>query len=86
MNVRYGDEGRVVTYSKEQEKHLPELRALLRDGASARPEDEEDGTYEINGPARTYYVVLTPARRFAALLDSWPHGSPPRVVRLPDTP
>lgn len=32
-------------------------------------ENEEDGTYKLYGADRTYFVTMTPAREFAALLS-----------------
>jgi len=40
---------------------------------------------EIYGPDRTYYVTITPAREFAALLSSWSADHPPREVELQDS-
>lgn len=84
VSVRFSDAMRVVAYTEEQESHLDSLRNLLRQGALARLEHEADGTYEIYGSDRTYYVTMTPAREFAALLSSWPPDQPPREISLPD--
>jgi hypothetical protein len=83
--VRFGDRLRVVAYAAEQEPYLDTLRELLLRGALARKESDADGTYELYGPDRTYYVTLTPAREFAALLSSWPPEHPPREIDLQDT-
>jgi hypothetical protein len=69
---------RVVAYATEQEAHLDKLRELLLHGVLARRENNADGTYELYGPDRTYYVTMTPARESAALLSSWPPERPPR--------
>lgn len=84
-SVRFSDRLRVVAYAPEQEPYVDGLRTLLLRGALARRESEADGTYEIYGPDRTYYVTLTPAREFAALLSSWPPDHPPREVELQDS-
>ena len=84
-SVRFSDRLRVVAYAPEQEPHVDGLREILRRGALARRESEADGTYEIYGPDRTYYVTMTPAREFAALLSSWLPDHPPREVELQDT-
>jgi hypothetical protein len=83
--VRFSDRLRVVAYAPEQEPHVDGLRELLLRGALARRESEADGTYEIYGPDRTFYVTMTPAREFAALLSSWLPDHPPREVELQDT-
>lgn len=75
---------RVVAYSPKQERYIGQLRDLLQNGTMARLENESDGTYEIYGPDRTYYVTMTPSREFAALLSSWELSSPPREVILQD--
>lgn len=80
--VRFGEGLRVVTYAPEQEQHLSDLRQLLLHGVLARRESEADGTYELYGPERTYYVTMTPAREFAALLSSWAPERPPHDVNL----
>ena len=84
-SVRFGDRVRVVAYAPEQEPHVDGLRELLQRGALARRENEADGTYEIYGPDRTFYVTMTPAREFVALLSSWLPDHPPREVELQDT-
>ncbi len=84
MSVKLSEQARVVAYAPEQEAHLTELRRVLRQGALARLESKEDGTYELYGANRTYYVVLTPEREFAALLSSWSPDAPPREIILPD--
>ena len=85
ITIRFGEGLRVVPYAPEQEQHLEDLRQLLRRGALARRESETDGTYEIYGPERTYYVTLTPGREFAALLSSWAPERPPHEVNLQET-
>lgn len=84
-SARFSDRLRVVAYAPEQEPYVVGLRELLLRGALARRESEADGTYEIYGPDRTYYVTMTPAREFAALLSSWLPDHPPREVELQDT-
>ena len=83
--IRFGEGLRVAAYAPEQEQHLEDLRRLLICGALARRESEADGTYEIYGPHRTYYVTMTPAREFAALLSSWAPDRPPHEVNLLET-
>jgi hypothetical protein len=84
MSVQFSDALRVVAYAQEQEPYVNALNDLLQRGALARRESEADGTYEVYGPDRTYYVTMTPAREFAALLSSWSLDRPPREVILPD--
>ncbi len=84
MSVRFSESARVVAYAPEQESYLDALCTVLRQGVLARIENREDGTYELYGADRTYYVTMTPAREFAALLSSWPPDAPPREINLPD--
>ena len=84
-SVRFSDAMRVVTYTPEQEPYVGALRDLLLHGALARLDNESDGTYEVYGPDRTYYVTMTPAREFAALLSSWLPEQAPREITLQDT-
>lgn len=84
MSVRFSEGARVVAHAPEQESYLNALRDVLRQGVLARMENKEDGTYELYGADRTYYVTMTPAREFAALLSSWPPDTPPREINLPD--
>ena len=84
-SVHFSEDLSVAAYAPEQEPHLEGLRQLLLRGALARRESEADGTYEIYGPDRTYYVTMTPAREFAALLSSWPPDRPPREVHVQET-
>lgn len=83
-SIRFGEGLKVVAYAIEQEPHLEGLRQLLLCGALARRENETDGVYEVYGPDRTYYVTMTPAREFAALLSSWAPEQPPREINLQD--
>jgi len=84
ISVRFSDAMRIVAYAPEQEAFVASLQDLLRQGALARLENKADGTYEIYGSDRTYYVTMTPTREFAALLSSWPPDQPPREIVLPD--
>jgi hypothetical protein len=81
--VQFSESMRVVSYSPDQEPYVAGLRELLKKGARAVPESEEDGTYEILGEGRIYYVTMTPQREFAALLSSWTPDRPPVEVTLP---
>lgn len=82
ISVRFGDSMRVVAYSPEQEKYLASLRDLLHQGTMARLESESDGTYEIYGSDRTYFVTMTPKREFAAVLTSWELSHPPQEITI----
>lgn len=84
ISIRFGEGLRVVAYAPEQEIYVSGLRDLLQQGALARLESEADGAYEVYGANRTYYVSMTLAREFAALLSSWPPDHPPRELSLPD--
>lgn len=83
-SVHFGNSLRVVAYSPDQERYVGQLRNLLQKGVMARLENKSDGTYEIYGNDRTYYVTMTPSREFAALLSSWELSNPPRELMLQD--
>lgn len=83
-SIRFGDSLRVVSYTPEQEQYIGQLKDLLLKGTMARLENESDGTYEVYGRDRTYYVTMTPSREFAALLSSWELSNPPREITLPE--
>jgi len=80
--VKFGDDLRVVAYAPEQESYLAELRELLQSGTLARLESESDGTFEIYGVNRTYYVTMTIEREFVGLLSSWMPENPPLEINL----
>lgn len=82
MSVRFNESSRVVAYAPQQERYVRQLRDLLLRGAIARIENESDGTYELYGSDRTYFVTMTPSRQFAALLSSWTPEDPVREVSL----
>jgi hypothetical protein len=84
MSVRFSENACIVAHAPEQECYLEALRAVLRHGVLARMENGEDGTYELYGADRTYYVTMTPAREFAALLSSWQPDAPSHEIKLPD--
>lgn len=81
-SVRFGKNLRVSAYTPEQEPFLPDLREVLQKGALARIENEEEGTYEIYGADRTFYVTMSPEREFAGLLSSWLPFKPPKEINL----
>lgn len=81
--IQFSESMRVISYSPDQEQRIAELRELLRKGTRAHLESKEDGTYEVLGPERVYYVTMTPKREFAALLSSWPLDQQPVKVILP---
>ncbi len=80
--VKFSPNLRVTAYDAEQEKYLDELREALQSGVLARLENQSDGTFEIYGANRTFYVTLTVEREFAGLLSSWLPENPPREINL----
>jgi dephospho-CoA kinase len=76
--VRFGDRMKVVAYTPDQERYIPNLKSVLREGTVAMLENEAEGTYEVFDQQRIYYVTMTPSREFAAILSSWRPDSPPR--------
>ncbi len=80
--LKFSENLRITTYEPEQEKYLEQLRAELVNGCLARLENESDGTFEIFGSDRTYYVSMTISREFVGLLDSWSPENPPREINL----
>lgn len=83
-SVRYGSNLRVVAYASDQEKYVVELKELLQRGALARLENQADGTFEIYGEDRTFYVTMSEKRAFVALLGSWEPTNPPKEINLPE--
>ncbi len=82
QTVRFSEKMRVVAYAPEQENYLAALKLALQTGVLARLENAVDGSYEIYGADRTYYVTMTLAREFAGLLSSWPPEHPPHELHL----
>lgn len=79
-SIRFDENLRVVAYAPEQEKFVADLRELLKDGALIRIENQSDGTCEIYGKNRTFYVTMSEKRRLVALLSSWLPDKPPREI------
>ena len=48
----------------------------------ARLENEAEGTFELYGANRTFYVTMTIEREFAGLLSSWLPENPPREIKI----
>lgn len=80
--VKFSENLRVTAYDSAQEQHLEELREALQNGVLARLENQADGTFEIYGANRTFYVSMTVEREFAGLLSSWLPENPPREINL----
>lgn len=80
--VKFSSNLRVTAYNSSQEKHLDELREALQNGVLARLENQEEGTYELYGATRTFYVTMTIEREFAGLLSSWLPENPPHEINL----
>ena len=75
--VRFGEKLRVAAYAPEQEPFVEGLRELLKGGALIRLENQAEGTCEVYGPERTFYVAMSEKREFAGLLSSWrPDAAP----------
>ena len=83
-SVRFGNDLRVAAYNPEQEQHVAELTELLKNGALARLEDQAEGTYEIYGEQRTFYVTMSEKKEFVGLLSSWLPTNPPKELNLPE--
>ncbi len=80
--VKFSEHLRVTAYDETQEIHLEELREALQNGVLVRLESEAEGTFEIYGAKRTFYVTMTIEREFAGLLSSWKPENPPREIDL----
>ena len=80
--VKFSEKLRVTTYDLKQKQYLDELREALRNGVLARLENQDEGTFEIYGANRTFYVTMTVEREFAGLLSSWLPENPPREINL----
>ncbi len=82
-SIRFGENLRIVAYVSKQEQFLEELKQLLQKGALARLENQADGTFEIYGEKRTFYVTMSEKRGFVGLLSSWLPTEPPKEIKLP---
>lgn len=80
--VRFGEKLRVVAYAPEQESFIESLRELLQGGALIRLENQAEGTCEVYGTDRTFYVTLSERREFAGLLSSWRADAAPREINV----
>lgn len=78
--VRFGEKLRVVAYAPEQEPFIEGLRELLKGGALIRLENQAEGTCEVYGTDRTFYVTMSERREFAGLLSSWLPDAAPREI------
>lgn len=80
--VKFSNDLRVTAYDSSQSVHLEELRDTLKCGVLARLENEAEGTFELYGANRTFYVTMTIEREFAGLLSSWLPENPPREIKI----
>jgi hypothetical protein len=80
--VRFSEKLRVVAFAPEQGPFIDGLRELLQGGALIRLENEAEGTCEVYGTNRTYYVTMSERREFVGLLSSWSAGSAPREINV----
>src|SRR5438876_11573409 len=78
--VRFGEKLRIVAYAPEQESFIESLRALLQGGALIRLENQAEGTCEVYGIDRTYYVTMSETREFVGLLSSLATDAGPREI------
>lgn len=81
-SIKFSEKMHVTAYSEEQEIYVEDLRQTLREGTLARVENETDGTFEIYGTERTFYVTMTIEREFVGLLSSWKAEKPPIEINL----
>ncbi len=80
--VKFGKNLRVAAYDSGQKLYLEELREALEGGVLARLENDTEGTYELYGARRTFYVTMTIEREFAGLLSSWLPENPPQEIEI----
>ncbi len=81
-SIRFSASLRVVSHNTNQEVFIPELRQLLLNGALVRVENQSEGTCEIFGVNRTFYVTMSEKREFVGLLSSWLPENPPVEVEI----
>lgn len=80
--VKFSKNLRVTAYESEQREYLDQLSEALQNGVLARLENQTEGTFELFGATRTFYVTMTIEREFAGLLSSWLPENPPRKINL----
>lgn len=80
--VRFGEKLRVVAYASEQAIFIESLRELLQNGALVRLENPTEGTCEVYGTDRTFYVTMSEKREFVGLLSSWSSDAAPREINV----
>lgn len=78
--IKFSENLKVVAYESSQESYVEGLRHELQEGVLARLENETEGTFEIYGKDRTFYVTMTLSREFVGLLDSWLPETPPKEI------
>jgi hypothetical protein len=79
-SVRFSDKLRVTAHLPTQEIFVEDLRKLLQTGALIRLENQSEGTCEVFGIDRTFYVTISEKREFVGLLNSWlPENSPVEI-------
>jgi hypothetical protein len=81
-SIRFSANLRVISQTPEQEMFIEELQQLLLKGALVRVENQSEGTYEIFGINRTFYVTMSEKREFVGLLSSWLPENPPVEVEI----
>ncbi len=81
-SIKFSEKLRVVAQSQSQEKYVDELRNLLQKGALIRLENQSEGTCEVFGIDRTFYITISEKRQFAGLLSSWLPEKPPIEINV----
>jgi hypothetical protein len=81
-SVRFSEKLRVVAQSATQEVFVDDLRKLLQTGALVRLENQSEGTCEVYGVSRTFYVTMSENREFVGLLSSWLPENPPVEINV----
>ncbi len=82
MMLRMKNNLSIKSLRNHSEETLKAVRALLADGAEARPDLSRRNFYELDGGDRVFYIFVSPASGKVTLLAVWDNARPSMTPRV----
>lgn len=82
MMLRIKNKVSVKSLRNHSMETLEAVRALLADGAEARPDLSRRNFYELDGGDRVFYIFVSPASGKVTLLAVWDNARRPITPRV----
>ena len=83
MTLRVNGYANIENLRNHSPETVEKLRALLADGAPARPDPRREGFFEVENCNQVYYIHVDDGTDRVYLLATWQKDAPPKTANAP---